>query len=186
MALFYAVAPACYHCGSGPLKGLGVASGCFEIGKANLASHLRRAIGADVEAFASPEERVLETIPSPVRGAASKGIGERSNLAGKRESFREAESNGTKKAKDDNPIGVILRNSMWDAALREDTPCTSKMSNNVLRTDRTMVKYPFDGISKHISDGQNLDLGTILVVRNAIGHDQFSQRRSIDTFSSRA
>jgi hypothetical protein len=48
-------------------------SGCFEIGKANLASHLRRAIGADVEAFASPEERVLETIPYPVRGAASKG-----------------------------------------------------------------------------------------------------------------
>ena len=48
------------------------ASGCFEIGKANLASHLRRAIGADVEACASPEERVLEAIPSPVRGAVSK------------------------------------------------------------------------------------------------------------------
>jgi hypothetical protein len=45
---------------------------CLEIGKANLASHLRRAIGADVEAFTSPEERVLETIPSPVRGAVSK------------------------------------------------------------------------------------------------------------------
>ncbi|NLT03442.1 MAG: hypothetical protein GXY09_06245 [Bacteroidales bacterium] len=34
---------------------------------------MRRAIGADVEAFASPEERVLETIPCPVRGAVSKG-----------------------------------------------------------------------------------------------------------------
>ena len=45
---------------------------CLEIGKANLASHLRRAIGADVEAFTSPEERVLETIPDSVRGAASK------------------------------------------------------------------------------------------------------------------
>jgi hypothetical protein len=47
---------------------------CFEIGKANLASHLRRAIGADVEAFTSPEERVLETTPDHVRGAVSKGI----------------------------------------------------------------------------------------------------------------
>jgi hypothetical protein len=46
---------------------------CFEIGKANLASHLRRAIGADVEAFASPEERVLETIPSPVKGSGLEG-----------------------------------------------------------------------------------------------------------------
>ena len=45
------------------------ASGCFEIGKANLASHLRRAIGADVEAFASPEDRVLETIPDPAKGS---------------------------------------------------------------------------------------------------------------------
>ena len=45
---------------------------CFEIGNANLASHLRRAIGADVEAFASPEERVLEAIPDSVRGAVSK------------------------------------------------------------------------------------------------------------------
>ena len=81
MALFYRVVAVWYNCGSGPPKGLGVESSnidegcreCFEIGKANLASHLRRAIGADVEAFASPEERVLETIPGPVRGAASKG-----------------------------------------------------------------------------------------------------------------
>jgi hypothetical protein len=82
LALFCGVAVGCYHCGSGPSKGLGVESSnidegcreCFEIGKANLASHLRRAIGADVEAFTSPEERVLETIPSPVRGAGSKGL----------------------------------------------------------------------------------------------------------------
>jgi hypothetical protein len=81
LALSCVVAPAYCHCGSGPPKGLGVESSsidegcreCFEIGKANLASHLRRAIGADVEAFASPEERVLEAIPDPVRGAASKG-----------------------------------------------------------------------------------------------------------------
>ena len=80
LALSYEVVGWC-HCGSGPPKGLGVESStidegcreCFEIGKANLASHLRRAIGADVEAFASPEERVLEAIPDPVRGAASKG-----------------------------------------------------------------------------------------------------------------
>jgi len=47
---------------------------CFEIGKANLASHLRRAIGADVEAFASPEERILETIPDPFKGSGLEGI----------------------------------------------------------------------------------------------------------------
>jgi len=49
------------------------ASGGFEIGKANLASHLRRAIGADVEAFASPEERVLETTPDPAKGSGLEG-----------------------------------------------------------------------------------------------------------------
>jgi len=50
------------------------ASGCFEIGKANLASHLRRAIGADVEACDNPEERVQETTPEPAKGSGIKGI----------------------------------------------------------------------------------------------------------------
>ncbi|NLT04545.1 MAG: hypothetical protein GXY09_11865 [Bacteroidales bacterium] len=35
---------------------------------------MRRAIGADVEAFTSPEERVLETTPDTVREAASKSF----------------------------------------------------------------------------------------------------------------
>ena len=82
LALFYDVATVCFHCDSAPPKGLGVESSsidegcreCFEIGKANLASHLRRAIGADVEAFASPEERILETIPDPFKGSGLEGI----------------------------------------------------------------------------------------------------------------
>jgi hypothetical protein len=62
---------------------------CFEIGKANLASHLRRAIGADVEAFASPEERVLEAMPNSVRGAVSMVKEEEPTPSGER--FRRGE-----------------------------------------------------------------------------------------------
>ncbi|NLT02411.1 MAG: hypothetical protein GXY09_00940 [Bacteroidales bacterium] len=35
---------------------------------------MRRAIGADVEACANPEERVQETTPEPVKGSGIKGI----------------------------------------------------------------------------------------------------------------